>query len=174
MAKENDLLKFDSGEEFYKAQAEYWDKHPEVPKAKPIECLNLIMRKQFAEAILKGEKKVEFRAWTDHYVSRLIDKDCDNYKTLHYDDIEVRSFVNTVRPVEKIHFHNYNNTWYLDVECTNNYVMPLVRHEVEALHNIWGCHEMDDMLADFERRGDDIRPIFFLFACGDVIDTNLK
>lgn len=174
MAKENDLLTFDNVEEFYKAQSEFYKAHPEVPKPKPVTCLNLIMRKQFAEAIARGEKKVEFRAWTDHYVNRLIDKDCDNYKTLHYDDIEVRTFVETIRPVERIHFHNYNNSWHLDVTCPNNYVMPLIRKEVEALHENWDCHEMDDMLSDLEKRGDNMRPVFFVFACGEVIETNLK
>ena len=43
--------------------------------AEPLEVLNLVMRKQFAQEILEGKKKIEFRAFSEHYSSRLYDKE---------------------------------------------------------------------------------------------------
>ena len=40
--------------------------HPDYPMPEPVECLNLIMKRENALAIINGEKKVEFRAYTQH------------------------------------------------------------------------------------------------------------
>lgn len=167
--------KFKSLDDFYEQQAAFWDKEPKAAP-KPIDCLNLIMHKEFAEQILHGEKVLEFRAYTQHYVSRIIDKDVDNYvasKNVEQDS-DLFTFADVVRPVLKIHFHNYNNSWHLDVECTNNFIMPCARKWVENIQKNFGCHEMDDMLADLEKRKAKDRPLFFVFVCGKVLDTDLK
>lgn len=166
---------FESLDAFYKAQADYWQKNPKAqPKA--VACLNLIMKREFAEKILKGEKKLEFRAYTQHYVDRLIDKDVDNYLADHEgkEDDDLHTFAEVVRPVLKIHFHNYSNSWHLDVECTNNFIMPIAEPWVKNIQDTFGCHEMDEMLADLEKRKAKDRPLFFVFALGKVLDTDLN
>lgn len=150
--------------------------HPDLPKTKDIECLNLIMKKEFALQILHGEKKVEFRAYGKHYHERLIDKDVANYIDAHPEitQEEVDEFIDLFRPVKKIHFYNYNNTWHLDVKCEDNYIMAVTRPNVEALQEEYNCHEFDEMLADFEKRKDPMRPLLFYFVCGEVLSTNLE
>lgn len=157
-------------EEFEKAKAEYMEKNPALRDAKPVECLNLLLRKEFALQILNGEKKVEFRAFSEHYCDRLIDKDVDNWMQEHIDDDEAMFFANHVRPVKKIHFHNYNNSWTLDVECKKcDYVAPC-KKDVHYLNEIWGCHELDEQCADFDKRKAENRPLYFFFALGKVLD----
>ena len=39
-----------------------------------IQCLNLIMKKQYALDIINGKKKVEYRNYSKHYFDRLYDK----------------------------------------------------------------------------------------------------
>lgn len=160
-------------EEFEKAKAEFLAKHPELPKVKDVDRLNLIMRKEFALQILKGEKKVEFRAFSQHYTDRLMDKDMANWMADHQgkelDDFEISA----ARQVYTIHFHNYSNSWYLDVECTENEVCAPLPGWVEFFNTL-GCHELDEMTADFEKRNEEMRPLFFYFVLGKVIDTNLK
>ena len=60
-------LNFKSAEEYAAAREEFFKSHPEAPEARDVECLNLIMRREFAEQILAGTKKLEFRAYSDAY-----------------------------------------------------------------------------------------------------------
>jgi hypothetical protein len=157
-------------EEFDEALAEYMAKNPALKKAKPVECLNLIMRKQFAQQIVDGTKKVEFRAFSQHYVDRLIDQDVDNWMTDHVDDEEAMFFANHVRPVKKIHFHNYNNSWSLDVECVRNDYCAPCQKDIDFLHEKWDCHELDEMCKDFDRKKATERPMFFFFVVGKILN----
>lgn len=166
---------FESEDAFYKAQEEWLKKNPKA-WAKPVDCLNLIMRKEFAEQILRGEKKLEFRAYTKHYVDRILDKDVANYLDTLPDepaDSDLNTFAQAFRPVLKIHFHNYSNSWFLDVECTNNFVMPIADKWVKNIQDQFGCHEIDDMLADLNKRKTKDRPLFFVFVIGKILATNL-
>ena len=155
----------------------FFEKYPDVKRSEPIKCLNLIMKKEFAEAILKGEKTVEFRAYSKHYMDRLYDKDLMDYGEANIPDEDMDDFVDFARPlreVEKIHFHNYNNTWFLDVECIDNWTVVVTNEGVADLKAEFGCDELDDMLADLNKQKAKDRPIFFYFALGKVLGTDLK
>ena len=97
-----------------------------VPMPEPIESLDLILKKEFALQILKGEKNVEFRSMTQHYMNRLFDKKLGDFLDKHADNAEIVAEYgmwgncDELRPVKSIHFHNYNNDWYLDVEVLHN------------------------------------------------------
>lgn len=177
--KEIEMLKDEikTQEQFEKGFAEFKKKYPEYKDAKPIERLNLIMRKEFAMQILKGEKKMEFRAFSEYYCNRLVDKDINNFMNKYFGtehEDEVFFYANYVRPVKIIHFHNYSNSWHLDVECERNDFVTLTDGDVKFLNEEYGCHELDDMLNDFNKRKEENRPLFFYFSCGKVIDTNLQ
>ncbi len=170
MSKE---LKFKTDEEFIAAREKFFESHPEAPKAEEIDCLNLIMRKEFAEQIIAGTKKLEFRNFSEFYVNRLIDKKVNEYINQHIDDDEVVVFCNDIRQVQKIHFHNYNNSWFLDVECTFNDAFSVIPSDIEFLQNQYGVHDFDELLKMYEEAGEKQRPFFFYFVCGKVVDTNL-
>ena len=159
------------------AREKFFEEHPDCPRPKPIECLNLIMRREFAEEILAGTKKVEIRSYSQHYVDRLYDKEVLAYEDKHWDDEVMRmqmiDFNDSVRAVKKIHFHNYNNSWYLDVECTDNNTVIVKDDQVRYLQEEYGCHDFDDELAALNRRKAEDRPIYFYFAVGQILCTNL-
>ena len=67
-------------EQYFAAQDEFMEKY-KAPACEPIEVLDLIMRREFAEAILNGEKKVEVRNCSDHYFNRLTDKKVNQWMT---------------------------------------------------------------------------------------------
>ena len=113
------------------------------PASKPVETMDLVMRQENALAIIKGDRKMEFRQIND-----------DNFNMLN--DEETYTWMMDHRKDEK-----------MDTEAI---VFP---KEVEYLQKRFGCHELDGILEDFEKRNDPMRPAFFYFALGRVLDTNL-
>ena len=99
-------------EQWNAAMDEFLEKY-HAPESEPIDLLNLIMRREFAEAILSGEKKVEIRTCSKHYFNRLTDKKVDKWMEEHCNDEDMDmeafdEFTCSNRPVRSIHFHNYN------------------------------------------------------------------
>lgn len=163
--------------EWNKGYDEFMAKYPDCPQAKPIECLNLIMRKEMAEEIIKGNKKIEFREYTNHYRSRLYDKEVAKYINEHADNEEIceaaGNYFSPLRDVLKIHFHNYNNSWFLDCKIKLNEVVAVTPEDVQFLQDEYGCHELDEALEDLERANAEFRPLYFYFVIEEVLDTNL-
>ena len=149
---------------------QFLESHPDYPIPEPIERLNLVMKRENALAIISGEKRVEFRTYTQHYVNRLYDKDTENFTERHKDEPEVVFWCDALRPVESIRFHDRNHTWALDVECTYNDLVAPTDEGVAMLHDEYDCHEMDEMHRRLKREGADRFPLYFYFELGEVQD----
>ena len=153
--------------EFMKKYDAMCEKYPNYRDADDIECLNLIMKREFAEAIIRGEKKVEFRAMSDSYMNRLYDDRVLQFMELHEDDPLVQECAEPLKLVKTIHFHNYNNSWTLDVECELNDVVLVNDEQVKYMQEEYGCHELDAQLKATKRSH--LKPMYFYFVIGKII-----
>ena len=148
------------------------------PACKPVETMDLVLRKENALAIIKGDRKVEFRQINDDFYNMLNDEEVYEWMMDHrmdegMDTEAMYEFLCPTRPVMTIHFHDDENSWFLDVECTKNDLACLFPKDVEYLQKRFGCHELDHILQEYERKNEQMRPAFFYFALSKVLDTNL-
>lgn len=172
-------MSYNNKEEYEAQVMVFQEKYPDFKPAKDIEVLNLVMTRKNAKEIVDGKKKVEFRAYSDHYVGRLFDRNVLDFLKSHEGDEVVGQavedgIVDPLRMVKKIHFHDYNNSWYLDVDVSVNDNLAITKEDVEMLNTLYDCHEMDRTLRSLELQKEKERPLYFFFVIGKVIDTNLK
>ena len=165
--------------EMAQAKAEkkaFFEKYPECPESEHVRCMNLVMKKEFAEAIVRGDKTVEFRAYSKHYCDRLIDEKVAAYRDkISDDDIDdYEDFAKPLRLVEKIHFHPYNNSWWLDVEVIDNGLVSPSKEDAEFIQDEYDSNELYELYGDCQKKNLKERPLLFYFALGKILDTNLK
>ena len=168
-------------EEFERARAEFYEKYPECPVDPSVECLDLLTKREEAEKILSGEKKIVFVDFNDFYCDKLYDQQTHDFvdKLLaDHDDgtLAYGVFYSPIKHVYTIHFHNYSNTWYLDVLLKVNDIMTISDDDIEFLHKEFNCYELDDELKECNKKKipEDKRPQKFYFVIDEVLDTNLN
>lgn len=164
-------------QQYLREAEEFHEKYPDCPSVEPIECLNLVMKKEYAEQIARGEKTVEYRAYSPHYRNRLFDKAMGDYIEQHADDEEfieqMRIYEPLLRAVKKIRFNNYNNTWHLDVECVANDVCAATREDGEYIRDEYGNSELLEEALELEKNKVKDLPVFFFFVLGKILDNGL-
>ena len=135
------------------------------------------MSRQNAELIVAGKKTVEFREFKEHYGNRILDKKVmkwreDNDAILSDEDL---AYADPVRPVQTIHFYDYNKIWCLDVTIKETGIICINNEDVTMLQERFGCHEQDGYLALLDSKGipENERPLFFYFAINTIIRSTL-
>lgn len=148
-------------------------------QSEEIECLNLIMKKQYALDIISGKKKVEYRNYSKHYFDRLYDKEVLDFYDKYANDEEVieickplgvDSFIDPVRLVRTIRFHNYNDTWSLTVEVVDNHIIALTDPNINYMYEEFGDTEFAESVKELQKAGIDDRPVVFFFALGKILE----
>lgn len=144
--------------------------YPNFPYPQPVECLNLLLRKEFGKQIVAGTKKVEWRDFSEHYYNRLIDKKLLDFLVNHKNDEKLLELYPTaIRPVKKIHFHNYNETWWIDVKVKENNIVQTTDAGIKILHEKYGIYDVDDENEKAKKDGNDWFPIYFFFILEEII-----
>lgn len=130
-----------------------------------VEAHDLIMRKENAWDIINGKKYLEIRSLSPFYIKRFLVPKRTLNMTL--DAFETKD-------VNAVHFHDYNNTWYLDCHLFGVTMLdthPLCRPLIHALK----CHDFDAEIDENERKGtkEDDTTVFFGLVIDGIIGTNL-
>ena len=83
---------------------------------------------------------------------------------------DVDAFLDPLRVVKTIRFHNYNDTWSLTVECTENNIIALSDPNIDYMYNEFGDTEFAESVRELQKAGVEDRPIVFYFALGKIIE----
>ncbi len=140
--------------------------YPEYREPEPIPVLNLIMRREFAEEIVSGTKKLEFRDFSDFYCGKLLDKTNYDLQVTLPDDLKEACEI--VRQVKSIHFHNYNNSWELDVECLSTFYFEISQTGLKYIQDFYDCHDYDEDAEYYSGVGGR-PPLLFAMAVGKIL-----
>ncbi len=152
----------------------FFEKYPDCPVSEPISCLDLVMRRENAEAILRGDKRAVYRTYSQRNCDKLYDWNVLEYgeKVAEEDKQDYLEFAKPLRVVEKIHFHPEYDSWWLDVECRNNFIARPCREDVRFIEEEYGNVELKDLQLELGDRVEPCElPLFFFFALGQVLDS---
>jgi hypothetical protein len=123
--------------------------------------VSLLMNKENALAIVSGKKKIETRTFSDYYIKRLFDiADGDNIK---------------MKPIKRIRFHNYNNTWQLVVKVKTGGFCYLDKETIQEFNELYDFHDFDEMAKDIhaDEIADENKDMFIWYELGEVIENNI-
>lgn len=120
------------------------------------EAFDLIIRKKFALDIIGEKKAVEYRDYKLHYLRRFF----NNLKTLEE------------KPINVVHFHDYNNSFFLDVQITQACAGYLDNDAIALLEKY---HELQmvEVCKKNTTLADDDKPIVCMLPIVGIINTNL-
>lgn len=126
---------------------------------KQVEAFDLIMRKEFAFDIIEGRKRIEFRSLSPFYTRRFLDISGKgkNEKVAFKD-------------VDYVHFHDYGNTWFLDVRISDIGFFDLSEKSLASMHE-YGHHDFDEMAVEYRGREDEVNMFGLLIE--SVLGTSL-
>lgn len=172
-------MSYNNKEEYEARVRDFQEKYPDFKPAKDIEVLNLTMIRKNAKEIVEGKKKVEYRVYSDHYIGRMFDRNVLDFMKNHEGDEVVQQaiddgIVDPLRMVMSIHFHDYNNSWYLDVDVSANDSISLKKEDMDFLHAEYDSHDLDSAFNSLELQKTKERPLYFFYVIDKVTGTNLR
>ena len=163
--------------EYFHAMDEFIARY-NAPQPEPVKKLELYASREEADEILKGDRKVIIRPFTDSYWEYMTDHEVDEWMTAHRDcfgmDMEAfNEFMCATRPIDNIHFHDEQDTWFIDTTCIENGLIPVNRERVKDLNDRFDCKDLNRLLMKIENRKDVYSepPLYYYFVIGDVIGT---
>ena len=163
---ENNPNASEANKQFVLKKRKLVELYPEYREPEPIPVLNLIMRREFAEEIVSGTKKLEFRDFSDFYCGKLLDKTNYDLQVTLPDDLKEACEI--VRQVKSIHFHNYNNSWELDVECLSTFYFEISQTGLKYIQDFYNCHDYDEDAEYYSEVGGR-PPLLFAMAVGKIL-----
>lgn len=140
-----------------------------------VEAYDLLLKKEYALEILSGKKKVEYRSFSNFYQERFFDKEIVARNKKNNRKMSDVDFENEFKDIWYIHFHNYNNSWYLDVAIETLGMCIMDSQDINALAEEYPTY-FDDVIEE-ARQNDKLpvmdRPMMFYIVLDEIVGTNL-
>lgn len=137
----------------------------------PTRAYDLIMRKGHALEIIAGKKSLEIRAFSDFYCKMFTDQalvDANEKLRKEGRDDECTGVCRT--DVGFVHFHNYTNSWSLDVEIDEIGMALMVEDDNTWLADEFGFHDYDEEWQQYAKVPEDQVPMFFWLHIVGVVN----
>ena len=131
---------------------------------KEYEAYDLVMRRENAQAIIDGTKTVEIRSFSSHYISLFYDK--ERRKNFDATNVDIEE---PFKDIKFVRFHNYNYSWYLDVEIDEIGSIILDKEGIGCLQEDFGFHELDHEIANYKDKPTDEIPLVFYLHIKKVV-----
>ena len=146
---------------------------------KEVEAYDLLMKKDNALDIISGKKTLEIRVFSNHYATMFTDpkqlaKNEELRKAGKDDDC-----VEPLKSIQYIHFHNYNNSWSLDVKIDEIGLSSMTEEDIEDLHD-FGFHDYDNDWQQYKDKDLEDVPMFYWMHIKEILgkkniqDNNLN
>jgi len=140
-----------------------------IYEGKEVRAFDFLMKKENALDIISGKKKVETRSYSPFYYRLIHDKEQDELNKKDTDN-----FVPPIRDdISFIHFHNYNNSWFLNVRISEIGVGKFSEQYLKELSKEFDFNDFDNEWQQFENLSDEDKPVFYWFAIKEIVNHNL-
>jgi len=137
---------------------------------KEVDAYDFLMKKENALEIMSGKKKLEIRSFTPKYYKLLIDREQEAKNRENPEE-----YILPIRTdISFIHFHNYNNSWFLNVKIKEIGLAMMDKEEIEILAEEFDFHDYDNEWQKFEKLPNAQKPMFFWFAIEKIIEHNVN
>lgn len=137
----------------------------------PKQAYDLIMRKEHALEIIAGKKPLEIRAFSDHYCKMFTDEAILDQNDKALKEGRNDDWTEPVRTdIRHIHFHNYNNSWMLDVEIDDLGACWMCEEDIKWLGDEFGFHDYDNEWQQYAHLPENEQPMFYWLHIAKVVN----
>lgn len=131
---------------------------------KEYEAYDLVMRRENAQAIIDGKKTIEIRSFNSHYMSLFYDKE----KRKNFDPSDLNA-EEPFKDIQFVRFHNYNYSWYLDVQIDEIGSVILDKTGIMGLQRDFNYHELDSEIERYKDTPEEEIPIVFYMHIAEIV-----
>lgn len=135
---------------------------------KEVESYDLLMKKDNALDIISGKKTLEIRVFSNHYSMIFTDfeqlEKNNKLREVGNDD----DCVEPLKGIKYIHFHNYSNSWTLDVKIDEIGLSSMVEEDIEDLHD-FDFHDYDNEWQQYKDKDIEDIPMFYWLHIKDIV-----
>ncbi len=134
------------------------------------EAYNLIMKKENALDIINGKKVLEIRAYTPFYASMFTDEEQLALNEELREQGRDEECVEPLKGIEYVHFHNYNNSWSLDVRIDDIGICSMDEEDLSYLAEDFDFHDYDEEWQQYEHLPYEEKPMFYYLHVAEIIN----
>ena len=134
-----------------------------------VEAYALIMKRENALEILRGEKTIEIRVDSPRYVKMFTDQE----QVERNRKAEAEGRDEWESPLRKdigfVHFYNYAGTCSLDCEIDEIGTASLIKDDIDFLNEEYGFHDFDNEWQQYEGKPEEEIPFFFYIHIAAIV-----